>query len=72
MIDTTNSEIRQLRVNGSPVEHWDQLIIYTLITRMPSKTLAVWEEINDFSDMPTLDDVLNFLGKRARGQLNQQ
>lgn len=70
MVDGTNRVIRQLRVAGSPVEHWDQIIVHALISRMPPRTLNAWETSQDLMVMPPLDDVLKFLERRARGIVN--
>lgn len=70
MIDTTNSVVRQLEIAGSPVQHWDHVIVYVLISRMPPRTLSFWENTNDLTEMPTLEEVLSFLGRRARSQVN--
>lgn len=72
LIDTTNSVLRQLRVTGSPVEHWDHIVIFWLLIRMPPRTLTLWEDSSDLKEMPTLEAVLQFLEKRARGSLNQE
>lgn len=65
-----NSATRQLRVLGSPVEHWDHILVYLLLSRMPPRTLTQWNTANDLIAMPTLEDVLKFLNTRARGILN--
>lgn len=70
VIDVTNRVLRQLRVSGSPVEHWDHVIVYHLISRMPPRTLQAWEQNQDIREMPSKDDVLNFLDRRARGLIN--
>lgn len=70
MVDTTNSATRQLRVLGSPVEHWDHILVYLLLSRMPPRTLTQWNTANDLMEMPTLEEVLKFLNTRARGILN--
>lgn len=62
-IDTTNSVLRQLRVCGSPVEHWDQFLVHHLITRMAPRVLANWETSHDLNEMPKLDVVLKFMEK---------
>ncbi|XP_031638150.1 putative vacuolar protein sorting-associated protein 13B [Contarinia nasturtii] len=72
MIDTTNSVIRQLRVRGSPVNDWDQVIVHTLLSRMAPRSLAVWEETEEGNEMPSVQNVLDFLTKRARAQLNRE
>lgn len=70
MIDNINRATRQLRVVGSPVDTWEHILVYGVITRMPPRTLSIWETTQDLNEMPKLSDVLEFLEKRARGQLN--
>lgn len=70
MIDTTNRALRQLRVIGSPVQYWDHMVIYELLIRMPKTTITHWETSQDLNDMPTLEQVLRFLERRARGIVN--
>lgn len=70
MVDGTNRVLRQLRVAGSPVQHWDQIVVHALISRMPPRTLNAWETSQDLMNMPPLDDVLKFLERRARGIVN--
>lgn len=70
MIDTANRVVRQLRVAGSPVDQWDHFMVYALVSRMAPRTLTSWETTQDLEAMPTLDDVLRFLERRARGIIN--
>lgn len=70
MIDTTNRVMRQLQVAGSPVESWDHVIVFALIVRMPPRTVSYWENSNDLKEMPKVKEVLDFLEKRARSQVN--
>lgn len=70
LIDSVNGASRQLRVAGSPVEHWDHIVAHILITRMPRRTLNAWESANDLNDMPPIAEVIAFLEKRARAALN--
>lgn len=70
MVDTMNSATRQLRVLGSPVDQWDHVLVYLLLSRMPPRTITQWNTANDLAEMPTLDEVLKFLNARARGILN--
>lgn len=70
MIDTAKCVIRQLEVAGSPVDKWDHVIVFVLISRMPTRTLTYWENSNDLIEMPTLQNVLDFLERRARSQVN--
>lgn len=70
MIDTINRSKRQLKVVGSPVDHWDQILVHSILTRMPSNTLAQWNTENDLVEMPSLDEVMKFLERRARSIVN--
>lgn len=70
LIDGVNGAIRQLRVAGSPVDHWDNIVTHILITRMPQRTLNAWESTNELNDMPPIAEVITFLEKRARAALN--
>lgn len=70
MIEGTNRCLRQLRVAGSPVEHWDHLMVYHLVSRMPVETLTAWEHEADLQDMPTKERVIEFLERRARGMVH--
>ncbi|XP_055309981.1 uncharacterized protein LOC129573493, partial [Sitodiplosis mosellana] len=69
IIDNSKRAIRQLKVIGSPVDHWDHIFIYGISTRMPPRTVTAWETTYDLKDMPTLAEVWEFLEKRARGLL---
>lgn len=69
-IDTINRSKRQLKVVGSPVDHWDQILVHSILTRMPAITLAQWNSENDLVEMPTLDEVMKFLERRARSIVN--
>lgn len=70
MIDTTKSVIRQLEIAGSPVKHWDQVIVFVLISRMSPRTLEFWENSKDLTEMPKLNELFEFLERRARSQVN--
>lgn len=70
LIDTINRVVRQLKVIGCPVEHWDNFIVHILLTRMAVSSLEEWENSHDSSEMPTMAQVVKFLERRARGKLN--
>lgn len=69
-IDTMNRSVRQLGVTGSPVEHWDHLLVHLILSRMPPRTLAQWNSSQDLVAMPSLEDVMKFLERRARSAIN--
>lgn len=66
LIDTTTRVIRQLKVAGSPTQHWDHILVYSLIMRMPPRTLSFWENSQELDEMPSLDTVLKFLKLKKR------
>lgn len=70
LIDTVKCSIRQLTVAGSPVDHWDHILVHFALTRMPRATLSIWGTTNDLKAMPTLNVVSTFLGRRTRGNKN--
>lgn len=70
LIDTTTRVVRQLRVAGSPVDNWDDILVFSLIVRMSSRTLSFWENSQDLIEMPKLETVLKFLEKRTRSHQN--
>lgn len=70
LIDTTKSVIRQLEIAGSPVAQWDHIICFMLISRMSPRTLGLWENSKDLTEMPTLNELFEFLERRARSQVN--
>lgn len=70
LIDTINRVTRQLKVIGCPVQHWDDFLVHILLTRMASTSLEEWENSHDSSEMPTMEQVVKFLERRARGKLN--
>lgn len=70
LVDTTNRVLRQLRVIGCPVEHWDHFVVHGLITKMAPRTIQAWEDSHDIRAMPTAENVLKFLDRRARAIIN--
>lgn len=70
LINTVNRSTRQLAVAHCPVQHWDFILVHFLISRMPKTTLNQWENSRDLRDMPSLQDVISFLERRARAKVN--
>lgn len=70
LINTVNRSTRQLAVVDCPVQHWDFILIHFLLTRMPKTTLNQWETSRDLQAMPTLQEVISFLERQARGNIN--
>lgn len=70
LINTVNRSTRQLAVAGCPVQHWDHFLVHFLLNRMPQSTLTNWETSRDLQAMPTLAEVVTFLERQARGNIN--
>lgn len=72
LIDTVNRNLRALKTIGEPVESWDTLIIYLIVTKLDSSTEREWENhkgsirsgLHGNSTLK-LDDLLTFLKNKA-------
>lgn len=72
LIDTILKNIRALKLLNEPVQHWDSLIIYIIVTKLDLTTEREWEEYKCtvFQNKGShtnlkLDDLLQFLRNRA-------
>lgn len=69
-IDTTNEAVRSLDALGIPVEHWDTILVYMLEVRFSANLKEAWDFKRPTEGLPTLKDMLVFLGSRARAKAN--
>lgn len=67
MVDITKQTTRSLKAMKRPVEHWDDLLIHIVISKLPRETVVDWEKQQKRDKLPTLDDLLALLEGRARG-----
>ncbi|XP_012230246.2 uncharacterized protein [Linepithema humile] len=66
--DVTRSSIDALSNLGRPVDKWDDLLIFLLTKKLPSRTRQEWQmELGDSYEPPTFDAFLKFISKRIRG-----
>lgn len=66
IIDHVTKNLRALNTLGQPTLQWDTLIIFMVTAKLDSNTSIKWEEHrNLLSDLPTLNEFLNFLRNRA-------
>lgn len=66
LIDVVTKNLRALTTLGQPVDQWDTLIIYMVSTKLDSVSSNKWEEHkNTLSDLPSLNEFLEFLRNRA-------
>ncbi|RYE22399.1 MAG: DUF1759 domain-containing protein [Sphingobacteriaceae bacterium] len=69
MSNTTHEQIRQLKANGIPVEHWDMIICVILHDRLQNDTGRQWD-LSRSSQRPTAKEMLDFLDKQAAALAN--
>lgn len=69
LVDTISSVLRQLANIQIEVEQWDTWLIALIIRRLPIATIDAWEQRRGNDGNPTLADMLEFIGARARGRL---
>lgn len=67
MVDITNETTRSLASMKRPVEHWDDILVYILISKLPKTTVIAWEMKQKGTSLPTLSAFLKFIEGRARG-----
>lgn len=67
MVDITNETTRSLAAMKRPVENWDDILVYILVSKLPKSTVIAWEMEQRDTDLPTLHDFLKFIEGRARG-----
>lgn len=67
MIDITNETTRSLGAMKRPVEHWDDILVHILVSKLPKATIIHWEMEQKGTSLPKLIDLLQFLEGRARG-----
>lgn len=67
MVDITNETTRSLGAMKCPVEHWDDILVHILVSKLPRATIISWEMEQKGTALPKLEDLLLFLEGRARG-----
>lgn len=67
IVDITNETTRSLKALKRPVEHWDDMLVHIIITKLPKNTIIHWEMEQAGTELPKLDELLQFIAARARG-----
>lgn len=71
LVDTVHEDVRQLTTLEVPVEHWDQILVHMMLTRLDEQTKHAWEMQRD-NEMPTLALMTAFLDKKAQSLAHLQ
>lgn len=66
VVDTVRESLRALRVMELPVDQWDALSVPIVTSKLPQDTQHAWGMHTDPRAIPTLNDLLTFVEKRAQ------
>jgi len=61
LIDDTLCHLRSLKSLDRPIEHWNDLIIHLIVTKLESSLSSDWEDHIPAGEMPTLKQLIDFL-----------
>lgn len=61
VIDNTKNNLQVLKNFQQPVDHWDQVVIFMIESKLDSVTRRDWEDESKGKEMPTLEKFINFL-----------
>lgn len=60
-VDQFNSHLRSLKSLGRPINHWDDLIVHLVLSKLDSETRSRWIDVAPTSHLPTYDELCVFL-----------
>ncbi|XP_026462883.1 uncharacterized protein LOC113369864 [Ctenocephalides felis] len=67
LVDSFNKNLRCLEALGEPVNNWDSLIIYLMLSKVDSEIRREWELSNNkSSDISKFSDLVKFLDYRCQ------
>ncbi|NEV48973.1 DUF1759 domain-containing protein, partial [Wolbachia pipientis] len=66
LIDDVLRHLRSLKGLDRPTEHWDDLIIYLIITKLDSSIISDWKDHIPADEMPTLKHLTDFLTQKCK------
>jgi len=66
LIDDALRHLRSLKSLGRPIEHWDDLIIHLIVTKLESSLISDWEDHIPTGEMPTLKQLIDFLSHKCK------
>lgn len=64
-VDTVREALRALRVMKLPVDQWDALAVPIVTSKLPLLTQQAWGMSRITNDIPTLEELLTFIERRA-------
>ena len=66
LLDGTIKHLRALKNLGLPTEHWDTIVVHLVSTKLDITTLREWEKSLATNELPTTDQLVEFLTKRIQ------
>ena len=72
LIDSINNLLSGLKNLKRPVEHWDDLIVHIITSKLDSQTALKWNEESATDRLSTLNEMMIFLKKRCQILENNQ
>ena len=61
------THVNALRALNQPVEQWDAFLVFILVKKLDKNTRRNWERTLENDEMPTFNELLEFLNKQSRG-----
>lgn len=65
LLDYISKHLRSLHQLGEPVEHWDTLINFLVISKLDKTSTREWEQLKTTKEVSTWEDLKTFLRGRA-------
>lgn len=69
IVNVVQGCLRQLKVMGIEIQHWDPMIMYILSKVLPPSTMDIWEQTRETDGIPNLEQFITFVQGRARGRM---
>ncbi|XP_018394542.1 PREDICTED: uncharacterized protein LOC108773280 [Cyphomyrmex costatus] len=66
LLDDVLKHLRALKALKRPTEHWDDLIVYLVTSRLDQKTSRAWEVTVKKGEVPTLKQLTDFLAQHSK------
>ncbi|KYN09793.1 hypothetical protein ALC57_18086 [Trachymyrmex cornetzi] len=66
LIDEILKHFRALKALKRPVEHWDDVMIHLVISKLDAFTVKEWELSRTGQTIPTFKDLMEFLSERCK------
>lgn len=65
LYDRFLSVVRSLRDLGQPVDYWDTIIVYLLVSKCDNRSRRDWKSIKILGELPTKKEINKFLKKKC-------